>query len=142
MRFFQPEIRLKTLVTEPGGLTAATAVARADDRIEGLREGALKVIATRIDQIEALGASAANADAIYRLANQLSGDAGTFGWKEVSDAAFSLCRLVARENSTWPRAAINLHVVAVRALLNPELAERTAERQALVAGLRQLSAEA
>lgn len=143
VRKFQPDVRLKTLLSEPGGVSMAQAIERATAGLDSIREECLVATDGKIESLAALAASndPSRADKMYRLSNEIFAEAGGFGLGELSAAAHSLCSLLSiNEAGPPPQAAIAVHVEAMRALRRPELAGDQAARSAVLAGLRGLAA--
>jgi phosphoribosylformylglycinamidine (FGAM) synthase PurS component len=143
VRRFHPEVRLKTLLAEPGGVTAKTALDRAADNVESVREDCLVAIDVKI---EALTEAAKTQDEellsrVYRLSNEIFAEAGMFGLIELSAAAHSLCTLTSAGASKGKNAAIMVHIEAMRVLRRPDLSNDRVARGAVLAGLRGLTAK-
>lgn len=143
VRKFYPEVRLKKLLAEAGGMTADRALKQADAGLESIREDCMRGLDIKIEEasIEAMLGEEADYAFIYQRSNEIFGEAGALGLKELSEAALSLCSLL----GSGPRPAgvsraVDVHVAAMRALRRPELAGRLAERQAVLQGLRGVSA--
>lgn len=136
VRTFRPEVRLAKLMKEPGGISVAQALEKADKVLESMRGDCLTNIDQKIEEVAALaatGLSEQNLATIKQRAAELFGEAGTFGLVELSAAAHSLHRLLSAEQGS--PAAVAVHVDAVRALRRPELA---GDQQARAEVLRQL----
>jgi hypothetical protein len=143
VRKFQPEVRLKKLLSESGGVSATEAIERATAGLDSIREQCLVATDGKIDGLMALASSSdpARIDKMYRTSNEIFAEAGAFGLVELSAAAHSLCGLLgAREAGPPPQAAIVVHIEAMRALRKPELAGDLAARVAVLTGLRGLAA--
>ncbi len=143
VRKFMPEVRLKSLLGEPGGLTAQAALGRAADNLESIRETCLAAIDAKIELLTHAASvqSAENMKRIYRISNEVFAEAGAFELDELSAIAHSLCSLVvAAEHAKVPHAAIAVHVDAMRALRHAQVAPNKAARGAVLAGLRGLTA--
>lgn len=142
VRTFTPEVRLKKLLQEPGGITAQTALERADNNVESIRESCLEAVDVKIEALS----EAANAQQpdwvakVYKSANEVFAEAGTFGLIELSAAAHSLCTLTASKEKA-PLAAVRVHIDAMRVLRKPELAGDKVARGAVLAGLRGMTAK-
>lgn len=141
VRKFEPEVRLKKIMDEPGGVSAEQALQRAKAGLESIREDCLGATDAKVAQLlglateGALGAS----EKMYRLSNEIFAEAGAFGLGELSAVAHSLCSLIAaNEGGQLPRAAAMVHIEAMRALRRPELAGDKAARMAVLQGLRGL----
>jgi HPt (histidine-containing phosphotransfer) domain-containing protein len=81
---------------------------------------------------------------LFRAAHDIKGDAATFGYPALADAADSLCRLLEHtpQLTRIPMALVNQHVSAVRAIFReydrPDLTEMAGE---LTARLRDVTDE-
>lgn len=139
VRRFYPEVRLKQVLAEPGGISVAQAVERANRGIESVRESCLSAVDDKLTSITTLSRSEdakAGAD-IYRYANEIYAEAGVFGLTELSQAAHSLCQLMSSaEEDRLPREAVLVHIDAMRALRRPDVAGDQAARMAVLKGLR------
>ena len=139
MRTFQPVVRLAKLMSEPGGVTMAQALERADKALEATRGDCLAEIDHKIEQVVALAAAgldAKNLAAIRQRAGEIFGEAGAYGLTELSAAAQSLTRLLTAGKGS--PAAIAVHVDAVRALRRPELAGDVQARTEVLHQLRKV----
>lgn len=139
VRKFEPEIRLKKMLDQPGGVSAEQALARAKQGLESIREDCLGATDEKIASLQALAGAndAGRSEKMYRLSNEVFAEAGAFGLGELSAVAHSLCSLLAaNEGKAPPRAAVVVHVEAMRALRRPELAGDKAARMAVLQGLR------
>ena len=144
-RKFRPDVRLKKLVGGATGITAAQALKAADRRLNGIKQEKLAAIDGKIDGLVNLAWSA-DPDrwaAIYRGANEVFALAGAFGLDDLSETAYSLCCLIARDDrpATFEATAI-VHLEAMRALRRA--ADSDADRSTrdeILAGLRNLVAQ-
>lgn len=142
VRRFHPEVRLKKLLAEPGGMTAGEAIERADAKLEEIRGDCLSAVDDKLTELSALVKSdqPERGARMYRCANEIFAEAGTFGLAELSAAAHSLCSLLARtEDTKVPEASVKVHIDAMRALRNPDVAGNKAARAAVLSGLRGLA---
>jgi len=144
VRLFKPDVRLSKLISEPGGATIASSLARAEQRLEAVRERAIADIDGMIAEI---AARAKDADertrkVVYALADQVFAFAGTLKLAELSAAAHSLCLLLVREAPPPTQREIDLHVSTFRALRRPELSGNKTARAAVLDGLRRMAAAA
>lgn len=156
---FQPENRLANALRKPGGVTLGEALARAERRLETVRDDCVAALDGKIEALAAIAAArdAAQAASAYAHASDIFSLSGTFGLKEFSEAAHSLCRLLdtCREKDGWSSAAargreadslmwqsVGVHIDALRTLRRPELSRDVAARAAVVEGLRRIAARA
>ncbi|RAK57166.1 hypothetical protein [Phenylobacterium deserti] len=143
---FKYENRLaKSLVTK-GGMTASEAIRTATAAVEQVRQPTLNEIDATLREIYELGERLrAGADpealrAMYAAGNRVVAMAGVFGLAELGQAAYSLCELISRlqtsERHNW--RMIEVHLDGLRLLRAPD--EHSPEhRQAVLAGLRQVA---
>lgn len=140
LRSYRPEVRLQRLMERPGGLVIEQALARAEQNVEKLREQCTNAVDAKIEEIAALAAAAdIQAAAIYALADEVYTLAATFKMGEASQAAYSLCALLSSEEGAKNRAAIRVHVDAMRALRNPAIAADGAATAQVLQGLKNVS---
>lgn len=141
VRKFQPEVRLKKLLDEAGGIRVQEALDRADKGIEDIREHCLNGIDQKIERIaELIAGGQGEYERCYVLSNEIFAEAGTFGLAELSVAAHSLCSLLsAQDRSRVPVSAVRVHIDSMRALRTPAVAENKAMRGAVLAELRKLT---
>lgn len=145
VRKFYPEVRLKKLLSEAGGMTAGEAMERADAKLEEIRDDCLSAVDTKLTELSTLVRSeqVGRGARMYRCANEIFAEAGTFGLVELSAAAHSLCSLLARaEEAKLPEASVQVHIDAMRALRNPDVAGNKVARAAVLSGLRGLAQRA
>ncbi len=139
VRRFYPDVRLKQLLAEPGGISVGEAIERANRCVESIRGDCLAAVDRKLSSIMALshaGPGEAGED-IYRLANEIYSEAGVFGLTELSRAAHSLCQLMSSvDEGAWPKEAIAVHINAMRALRRPDVAGDDQARSAVLKGLR------
>jgi hypothetical protein len=124
-KIFRPKNRLTKLVSLPGGIPRGEAIARADRRIESLREASLAAIGEKIQALESQLARATkcslDADAMQamsRLSDGVITLSGTFGHEFLNATARSLCDLIATMLSRGLTDAkpIEVHVQSMRLL--------------------------
>jgi len=140
---FYPEVRLKKIVAEAGGLTAADAIDRAQRSLEEIRDDCLAAVDKKIDAIAALATTEVNAslERVYQLANEIFAEAGTFGLNELSAVAHNLCNVVSAPPGRRPLGeVVRVHTDAMRALRAPAMASDQALRGAVLTELRNLGA--
>jgi hypothetical protein len=144
VRKFHPEVRLKKLLAEQGGVTAKVALERATENVESVRDVSMRAIDEKIETLTQLSNSddPERMKKLYRVANEIFAESGTFGLAELSVAAHSLCSLLSTaEGARATPQAVAVHVSAMRALRKPEMAGDKAARGAVLAGLRGLTAK-
>lgn len=139
VRKFNPQVRLKLLVDQPGGIAAQDALARADAALGEIRDAGVVAIRNGIDALAACTCGH-NGDwrHCYVIANDLYASAGALGYVELSAAAYNLCELLDIGKPESMEAAIAVHVAAMQALLSPDISASPAQRDAVVQELQQL----
>ena len=126
------------------GITAGEAENFANLKLGLMRDKTLAEIDNAIDGFSGYlrllkqGTPPAAVEAeMHRLSCEIAGIAGTFGFPALSEAAYSLCKLIDERGTRgqWDRIAVDVHFDAMRLLRQPE--SLSAERQAhLLKGLR------
>ncbi|WP_395646725.1 hypothetical protein [Terricaulis sp.] len=139
MKVFRPEIRLKKLLKMPGGISVDTALDRAEEGVESLRESGVAAIDEKIGRIAQCARTGAETEEAYRLANEIFNEAGVFGLVELSQAASSLCKLLSSEEGARNGAAFRVHADTLLALRNPGICGNAANRRAVLAGLHRIT---
>ncbi len=143
VRFFFPELRLKQLLEEPGGITIADALMRADDAIEASRDAGLKAVDEKISAIAVCEREDAGdtTDTCYKLSNEIYAEAGMMRLSELSDVAHNLCELLSGGASeAVSKRAIRVHIDAMRALRSPAASSSRDLRRAVLEELHRLTA--
>lgn len=141
-RKFTPEVRLKKLLGESGGVKVRDALAAANAGIESLRGRCMTAIDVKIENIaqHARAGDQASLKACYRYANEIYSEAAMYELKELSAAAHSLCDLLSvGEIERVPAEAIRVHVDSMRVLRSPMMSDNAAMRETVLAELRALS---
>jgi hypothetical protein len=139
--------RLREKASAAGGIFLSDAIERAQGNLDAYRETALRAVDSKIDDLQAIVDGGGerpdqkSLDRIYSLSNELFGESGAFGQTELSQAAYSLCDLIANQRggdwTDW--APVKVHVGAMRLLrksADPALVET---RRAILDGLQQVS---
>lgn len=142
VRTFYPEVRLKKLMREAGGVTVDQALKDAEKNLDAIRDQCLEAVDRKIEEMASLISSqtAGRFDTIYCRANEVFGEAGAFGLIELSAAAHSLCSLLSQSPDNDRRAkAVKVHVETMRALRHPGIEGNGAARAQVLQGLRQLT---
>lgn len=142
VRSFVPEVRLKRLLGAGGGIRAEEALAGAERQLEEIRSACLAGIDAKIELVSALSADDAPAahERCYVTSNEIFAEAGVFGLTELSAVAHSLCSLLsAADRNKVPKAAIKVHVDAMRVLRTPSVAQHQQMRQAVLSELQALA---
>ncbi len=141
-----PENKLAKTIADPAGMLVKQAVQNASANIEAVRDVHLAALDAKMDELATVAAKAMqtqgsdNAAEVYRLAREILGDAGMFGLKHISQAAHSLCELMAagdRHRHQW--AGIAVHVEAIAILRRSDKASGGPDVDAMLAGLEKIS---
>ena len=141
VRKFYPEVRLRRMFNAPDGLRASDAIERAAEKLEEIRDKCLTAIDDKLCRLSDLSNDVElNRSICYTLSNEIFAEAGTFGLNEMSDVAHSLCTLLTAPESV-PKAVLNVHLDALRALRRPAIAGNKMLRAAVLNELRGLSAK-
>lgn len=148
VRTHRPENRLAKAISVPGGLTVSEALDRAAENIAVVREECMTALDEKIAEIDAatntanFSCSPADVQRVYALANEILNEAGVYELHELSEAGRSLCDLTVAVNANAiDLEPIRLHVAAMKSLRRPEVESDTAIRQAVLQGLRQVTAK-
>ena len=135
--------RRSTLVDQPGGTSARSALKAANEALEPLRAEGHARVGLAISELEAALAEAdrtprdALLGLLYARATAVLDAAGPFGLDDLCRAAFSLCELAdrySRGDMPADRRSLEVHVHALRLLSHPEATPPEA-RQVVLDGL-------
>ncbi|MDB5452917.1 MAG: cheE protein [Caulobacteraceae bacterium] len=146
-KLFKYENRLAKTVVARSGMTATQATRAAQQQIELVRQPTIDYIDAAIANIFALrdtmkaGADPAALSQMYDAANRIVATAGVFDLNELGEAAYCLCELVSRFQSSgkFSIQLIDVNAEGLRLLRDP--ASHTAEhRQAVLVGLNRVAA--
>jgi hypothetical protein len=135
-----PRNPLRGALNAPGAMTAIEALRHASKNLDAVAEFSMAAVDQKIGALEEMVATcgdppdAEERAAFHRIANEIFTEAGAFGHHACSQAAHSLCDLVAGKPARVE--AIGVHVVTMRALRR-EGAPR--ECETIIAALRKLS---
>lgn len=140
VRFFHPDVRLKRLMKEPGGIRVGDALDRAEVAIDSIRDDCLFAIDAKIAAIAAFKRQGADVDARYVLSNEVYAEAGVLGLAELSDVAHNLCELLSLEGHEVSEQAVGVHIDAMRALRSPAVSASSTLRRAVLGELHRLAA--
>lgn len=142
---FKPDQRLASLLRKPGGISVEEAVARAERRVESVRQSCIDALDETIEQV-AIEFQGERIEAMFALASELFNISATFGLTELSEATRSFCDLLLSAQGvegafreTQFREAVRIHIDAMRTLRRPDLSGDAAARQAVVLGLRKVA---
>ena len=140
--------RLSSLVDQPGGMSARSALKAVAELLDPLREEGRERVEASIAVLEQTLAASHRYDrtvllsALYAQATAVLDAAGPFGLDDLCSAAFSLCELSDRysrlETPVDPRA-VEVHIQALR-LLHTHDAAPEAARHAILDGLARVLA--
>lgn len=139
-RFFHPDVRLKRMLKEPGGIRVTDALDRADAAIESIRDVCLLAIDKKIAAISNLDRGEGAIDQRYVISNEIFAEAGVLGLAELSDVAHNLCELLSADNhAVVSERAVRVHVDAMRALRTPAVSGSRELRRAVLSELHRLA---
>jgi hypothetical protein len=141
VRKFQPEVRLKKLLAQPGGIRFASAIERADEIVESMRDEGMRQIDAKIEKLASFGTDDESLDSVYQIANEVFAEAGMYGLSEISEVARNLCQLVSarKPDISFPSQAIRVHTDSMRLLRSPTVAANAAMRKQVLEELRKLA---
>jgi hypothetical protein len=142
--FIAWENRLAKMVKEPGGVRIGQALDQAEQNLETIQVACLEAMDAQIEEMERLCAEGGRQppeetkNRIYDLGNDVLAVAGAFEFKELGQAAFSLCELVDRLRSCakWNQAAVEVHLSAFRLLRQHD---PDSDRSSVILGLKGLT---
>ncbi len=146
--FYQPEPRIKTMVNRRDGMLVSDAVKKAEANVQAYKETGVASMDVKIGELAEIcgrmrgGITAADERKAYLLSNDIFDVAGMFGEPELSEAAYSLCELIGNraEDKALSWDAVNVHVSTMRILRQSADNADPATRQAVLAGLRKVTA--
>jgi hypothetical protein len=138
----------KDMVSRQDGMRISDAIKKAEAKVEAYKSTGLAAIDDKIVEMQTIctrlkGApAAADERKIYLLANDVFASAGTFGQPELSEAAYSLCDLLGNRPENVPLVwdAINVHIASMKLLRQSSADTDSEARQAVLAGLKQVTA--
>ncbi len=138
-----PKNSLRKALNAPGAISGIEALRSAAKNLDSISEFSMQAVDRKIAALEAMVAECSDPPsteeraAFHRLANEIFTESGAFGHDACSQAAHSLCDLVATEGAKGRQVeAIAVHAASLKALRGngaPEI------RKALLEGLRKLS---
>lgn len=130
---------LSKKMAEPGGLTVAAIERRAQERLLGHKQDAMRSVEQAVAELEKRTAGdLPDADPeLYRIASSMLDLAGFFDTGPLYDAGYSLCELldVMQGKGQWSAQAVQVHVRALRLILKDNY-QLTPHSTALLEGLR------
>lgn len=135
------------LVRRPGGLSMDEAVRAADANLLSIRGRLVAEVGATLERMQALGVALQDGpdgralDELYALSNSVIGVAGASGLPALGQICFGLCELIDRlqTSGAWNGQAVRVHLDSLKAL-RPGAAATEADREAVVAALRQVVA--
>lgn len=134
--------RLAKLISQPGGASAQDLLARAEEKLEEIREPLLLSIDDSLEQLEALASPFAvtHAPTMYRLASDLVGASLAERLDGVARAGRSLCDLLDEPQAdlALTQSAISVHLASLRLLHRRTASE--VDQQPILEGLDRLLA--
>jgi hypothetical protein len=123
---------LKPFVSRVRGYDRTEAVRRAEESVQTLRGQIVGQIDADLDEIIASAAAADPSPEVrarlYELGRRIHGTAGLFDMGNLGAAAYSFCELIDRLDETggWSRAAVAVHLNAMRVLRHSQDAAEVA----------------
>lgn len=146
--FYKPETRLKAMVNRSDGLRVGEAVKKAEANVQSYKATGVASMDEKIIQLveicERMRQSVTEADErkVYLLSNDIFDAAGMFGEPELSEAAYSLCEMIGNRAERVPLSweAVNVHISSMRLLRQSASDADVATRQAVLQGLRKVTA--
>ena len=151
--YIQPPDFLKKKIVKGQGMDAAVLEQRASDALAALQEEYVGQARDDLKQIEALLDQARDASAeeraalmatIHRVAHDLRGQAGTFGYDLVTIIGTSLCNYIddADEVQAAQFKAVEIHVDAMKAVIAGQIqGDGGATGKALLSGMQAMVAK-
>lgn len=143
VKLHYPKNALRKALNAPGAISGLEALRTASRNLDSIAEFSMQAVDRKIATIETMVAeccdppSADERAAFHRLANEIFTESGAFGHDACSQAAHSLCDLVAAEGVKGRQVeAIAVHAASLKALRGAGAPEM---RKAIVEGLRKLS---
>lgn len=148
VEFLKTTTRFKQMVNRADGMRISDAIKKAEANIEAYKDTGLQAVDEKIAEMQFICAALKELPApqlerkLYLLSNDVFAAAGMFGQPELSEAAYSLCDLLGNrpENVPLMWESINVHVASMRLLRQTPADTDTAARQAVLAGLKQVTA--
>jgi hypothetical protein len=146
--YHKPDVRIRKMVNRSEGVRINDAVKRAEQNIQNYKATGVANMDEKIEQLVEICArmrvesTAADERKVYLLSNDIFDAAGMFGEPELSEAAYSLCELIGNRSETHPLSweAVNVHISSMRLLRQSSSASDSATRQAVLEGLRKVTA--
>jgi hypothetical protein len=146
--FYEPETRLKTMVNRSDGIRVSEAVKKAEANVQSYKATGVASMDEKIEQLLEVcnrlraGLTEADERKVYLLSNDIFDAAGMFGEPELSEAAYSLCEMIGNRAERVPLSweAVNVHISSMRLLRQSAGDTDAAGRQAVLQGLRKVTA--
>ena len=146
--FYEPETRLKSMVNRSDGIRVGEAVKKAQANVQSYKATGVASMDEKISQLVEIcermcaGVTEADERKVYLLSNDIFDSAGMFGEPELSEAAYSLCEMIGNRAERVPLSwdAVNVHISSMRLLRQSASDADVATRQAVLQGLRKVTA--
>lgn len=146
--FYEPETRLKSMVNRSDGMRVSEAVKKAEANVQSYKATGVASMDEKIQQLVEIcdrmraGVTEADERKVYLLSNDIFDAAGMFGEPELSEAAYSLCEMIGNRADRVPLSwdAVNVHISSMRLLRQSAGDTDAAGRQAVLQGLRKVTA--
>lgn len=144
VRKFLPVNRLAKALSDPTGMLISHALRSAAANVEKIRPEQLAALDRKLltlrEHAPMAHATPEQAAAFYRLAQDVLADSSAVGFAHLSRAALSLCDLlVSGVSAQRMRGGVAVHLDAMTALRAAPGDGANAQRDAILAGLAQLS---
>jgi len=130
---FRYKTNLARKMSAPGGRSVDEALGAADRALSSHREAAMQGLAVILTRLEAACAAQRRPD-IYEQAAALLDLSGFFETGPLHPAIFSLCEISDQGAAVWDWPSVDVHVRAIRRILNSECRD-TDESRLLLEGL-------
>lgn len=146
--FYEVETKLKTMVNRADGMRVSEAVKKAEANVQAYKETGIASVDQKIEHLVEIckrmrdGVTEADERKVYLLSNDIFDAAGMFGEPELSEAAYSLCEMIGNRAEHVPLSwdAVNVHISTMRLLRQSASNADVAARQAVLQGLRKVTA--
>lgn len=146
--FYEVETKLKSMVNRSDGIRVSEAVKKAEANVQSYKATGVASMDEKINQLVEIcermrsGINEADERKVYLLSNDIFDAAGMFGEPELSEAAYSLCEMIGNRAERVPLSwdAVNVHISSMRLLRQSASDADAAPRQAVLQGLRKVTA--
>lgn len=136
--------RLATMIDQAGGVSVGTALAKARENLEVMREPAMQRIRELITELAAITPPTSPEEAVaklskaYQTASGIIDAGGPFDLKDLCSTSANLCDLIdVGQDKDLDWRIVTVHARALQFLISLP-ADAVAERQAVLENLRQV----